>query len=89
MNIPGQLRKLLAAVAICHLVGCAGMVSSNDGQRVTIEHDGFVSADSARSVAARACQQAGKTDAKYLISANKNPRLPAGFGVQLSTFECL
>jgi len=80
--------QLLASAAVMVLAGCAGMVASNDGTRVVIEHDGFVSLDSARDVALKSCQQAGKTRAVHVISANKNPRFDPGVGVQLSTFHC-
>lgn len=80
--------ELLAATAAVVLAGCAGMVASNDGTRVVIEHDGFVSLDSARDVALRSCQQAGKSRAVHVISVNKNPRFEPGVGVQLSTFQC-
>jgi hypothetical protein len=76
---------LMAAVV---LAGCAGMVASNDGNRVTIEHDGFVSRDSAQEVATKSCIQAGKSRAVHVVTANKNPRFEPGFGVQLSTFQC-
>lgn len=74
---------------IVFLGGCAGMVTSNDGERVIIEHDGFISMESARSIALQSCEQAGKKDAKHIATANKNPRFAAGFGVQLSTFQCI
>jgi len=75
-------------IVLSLLGGCAGMVTANDGYRVTVEHDGFVSVESARSVAVRACKQNGKEDATHVATANKNPRFKPGFGVQLSTFEC-
>lgn len=77
---------LMASVAF--LSGCAGMVVSNDGNRVVIEHDGFVSLDSARSVAEKSCLQAGKSRVVHVVSVNKNPRFDPGLGVQLSTFQC-
>lgn len=79
---------IAAAAAVALLTGCAGMVASNDGSRVVIEHDGFISTESARDVALKSCQQFGKTKALHLATANKNPRFEAGFGVQLSTFAC-
>jgi hypothetical protein len=79
---------LLTLLPVTLFAGCAGMVTANDGRRVTVEHDGFVSVESARGVAIKSCQQAGKTDAAYVSSANKNPVFAAGLGVQLSTFEC-
>mgnify|MGYP000859512417 FL=1 len=83
-----MIRTLALAAACVAVIGCSGMVTAVDGDRVTIEHDGFVSAESAREIAIRSCRQSGKADAKYVKSTNKNPRLDAGFGVQLSTFQC-
>lgn len=77
-----------AIVTTALLSGCSGMVASNDGERVVIEHDGFVSLASAHEPATAACIQNGKNSAVYLRSANKNPRLAPGSGVQLSTFQC-
>lgn len=79
--------KWMAGAALV-LSGCAGMVASNDGNRVVIEHDGFVSLDSAREVATKSCSQAGKARAVHVASVNKNPRFEPGFGVQFSTFQC-
>jgi hypothetical protein len=71
------------------LSGCAGMVTFNDGSQTAIEHDSFVSADRARTLAAKSCAQAGKQDAQLVTSVNKNPALPAGSGVQVSTYRCM
>jgi len=71
------------------LCGCAGMVATDDGRTLVIEHDAFISADRARGVAVLACQQRGAGDARYVSSANKQPRLPKGSGVQLSAYECV
>lgn len=82
------MRALLAATFLAGLTACAGLVTANDGNKVTVEHDGFVSVATARDVALKSCQQAGKANATFLASANKNPSLPAGTGVQLSTYSC-
>lgn len=82
------MKCFLGVVSAIALAGCAGMVTSNTGDSVTIEHDGFVSIDSAREVAIAACKQNGKTNASLLRSANKNPRFATGTGVQFSTFAC-
>lgn len=84
----GTMRCAAAVALVSMLAGCAGMVASNDGNRVVIEHDGFVSLDSARDVATKSCAQAGKSRATHVVSVNKNPRFEPGFGVQLSTFQC-
>lgn len=82
------MMKMSAAAAAAVLAGCAGMVASNDGSRVVIEHDGFVSVASAAEVAAKSCAQAGKPRVRHVVTANKNPRFDPGVGVQLSTFQC-
>lgn len=82
------MRLLVLGLAVLGISGCAGMVTGFDGERVTIEHDMFVSVESARAVAAQACKQGGKSDAVLIATANKNPRLNVGQGVQLSTFRC-
>ena len=68
--------------------GCAGMITANDGQRVTIEHDFFSSANAVHAKAVKACEQNGKVRAELVHSANLNPSLKKGHGAQLSTFEC-
>ena len=82
--------RILAAVAISLPLfsGCAGMVTANDGERVTLEHDGFVSIDSVKALAVKVCKQNGKNDAELVKTANKNPSFKPGFGAQLSTFQC-
>ena len=83
------LMKNLLLLTSVLFSGCAGMVTANDGDRVTVEHDGFISMESTRTVALKACQQNGKAEAKHVKTANKNPRFEPGFGVQLSTFQCM
>lgn len=75
--------------AIVLLQGCAGTVITNDGERVTLEHDMGVSIESVRAVALKACKQNGKSDAVHVATANKNPSFKKGFGAQLSTFRCV
>lgn len=83
-----RLRNLSVLVAAAAATGCAGMVTANDGDRVTVEHDAFVSIADVHSIALSGCNQAGKAHAVFVSSANKNPRFEPGFGVQLSTFRC-
>ena len=81
----------MRGILLCVLLfvsGCAGMVRANDGQHVTIEHDFFISKKAVHAKAVQACKQNGKQTAEFLHSANANPALKKGFGVQLSTFEC-
>lgn len=78
----------LAIVGLAVLSGCAGTVITNDGERVVLEHDMGVSIESVRSVALKACKQAGKANAEHVATTNKNPSFKKGFGAQISTFRC-
>jgi hypothetical protein len=80
---------LLAACLAC-LSGCVGLVTANDGEQVTIEHDGFglVAMETVRKVAMKACIQNGKVGATHVRTINVNPSLGKGKGAQLSTFRC-
>lgn len=79
-----------ALLSIClALAGCAGMVVGGDADTVVIEHDFFIPAESARAIAQASCEQSGKRSADHSATVNKNPRLPRGHGVQLSTFRCV
>jgi hypothetical protein len=80
--------KLAIMVMAGALTGCAGMVASNDGQRVVIEHDMGIADQRVQQLAVQACEQHGKPSATLVTTANKNPRYKKGFGVQLSTFDC-
>lgn len=80
--------RLFLILCISLLSGCAGMVTSNNGNTVVIEHDFFIGLDAVQELALKACAQNGKTEAIFSTMANKNPRLSKGDGVQLSTFEC-
>lgn len=80
--------RLALACALVLLVGCAGMVTAHDGERVTVEHDWWISVDSARSVADKACAQLGRGPSVFVGSVSKNPSIPLGSGVVMSTFRC-
>lgn len=80
--------RIIVISGCAALTGCAGMVTANDGGRVTIEHDSFTNAADVRDVALKACRQNGQADAVFVAKANKNPRFDPGVGVQLSTFQC-
>lgn len=69
------------------LTGCA-MVQYNDGKTVSIQSDGWYGLDSLQKTANVACQQYGKAKAIYTHSANANPHLPAGSGVQNTIWKC-
>lgn len=84
------MKSSMAAVALSSLLSaCAGMVTANDGSQVTVEHDMWVSPESASEVARSACEQQGKPAVQLVATANKNPRFGKGGGVQLSTFKCV
>lgn len=83
------MRVALYATLALLLTGCAaGMVRSNDGQRVVIEHNGWVKVDEVRPIAAASCRQAGKAAAVHVTSVSTNPALPLGTGAVMSTFRC-
>ncbi|EDX6252464.1 hypothetical protein CSN65_004044 [Salmonella enterica subsp. diarizonae] len=44
--------------------------------------------DSLHDTAVKACQQYGKSKAVYIHSANMNPNLPKGSGVQNTIWKC-
>lgn len=69
------------------LIGCAA-VQYNDGKTVSIQSDGWYGLDSLQKTANSACQQYGKTSARYIHSANANPHLPNGSGVQNTLWKC-
>ena len=76
---------LLAAVLA---MGCAGMVTSAEPDRVVIEHDPLIPDDSVLEVASKACGQMGRRVGERLSRVQKNPALPAGFSMLLSTYRC-
>ncbi|MFG0800774.1 hypothetical protein [Leclercia sp. GLN_9] len=69
------------------LVGCAA-VQYNDGNTVSIQSDGWYGLDSLQKTANASCQQYGKSKATYIHSANMNPNLPKGSGVQNTIWKC-
>ncbi|EPI3542694.1 TPA: hypothetical protein ACM2WJ_002045 [Klebsiella pneumoniae] len=69
------------------LYGCAA-VQYNDGEKVSIQSDAWYGLDSLHGTAVKACQQYGKSKAVYLHSANMNPNLPKGSGVQNTIWKC-
>lgn len=78
---------LLGMITACFLSGCAA-VQYNDGDKVSIQSDGWYGLDSLHNTAIEACKQYGKSKATYLHSANANPHLPAGSGVQNTIWKC-
>ena len=75
------LWKSVIVGAILAISGCA-MVQYNDGEKVSIQSDGWYGLDSLQKTADKACQQYGKSKAVYQHSANANPNLAPGSGVQ-------
>lgn len=79
--------KIIGVIATCFLSGCAA-VQYNDGEKVSIQSDGWYGLDSLHDTAVKACQQYGKSKAVYLHSANMNPQSPKGSGVQNTIWKC-
>lgn len=73
------LWKSVIVGAILAISGCA-MVQYNDGEKVSIQSDGWYGLDSLQKTADKACQQYGKSKAVYQHSANANPHLAPGSG---------
>ncbi|WP_417028147.1 hypothetical protein [Citrobacter sp.] len=80
-------RMFAGTVLLMMLSGCAA-VQYNDGEKVSIQSDGWYGLDSLHKTAVKACNQYGKTKATYIHSANMNPHLPAGTGVQNTVWKC-
>ncbi|MDX6917472.1 hypothetical protein R9X49_20395 [Pectobacterium carotovorum] len=81
------MSRFMLIPTIILLAGCA-TVQFNDGKTVSIQADGWYGLDSLQNTADKACQQYGKSHARYLHSANMNPHLPIGSGVQNTMWEC-
>lgn len=79
--------RAIAALFAASLASCA-LVTANDGNTVTLEHDFIVSDDSVMRTAAASCAQAGKRDATLVAKVSKNPSFAVGSGVVISTFRC-
>ncbi len=81
------LWKSVIVGAILAISGCA-MVQYNDGEKVSIQSDGWYGLDSLQKTADKACQQYGKSKAVYQHSANANPHLAPCSGVQNTIWKC-
>ncbi len=81
------LWKSVIVGAMLAVSGCA-MVQYNDGEKVSIQSDGWYGLDSLQKTADKACQQYGKSKAVYQHSANANPNLAPGSGVQNTIWKC-
>ena len=82
-----SMTALFSFVLAGTLSGCAA-VQYNDGEKVSIQADAWYGLDSLHSTAVKACQQYGKSKAVYVHSANMNPNLPKGSGVQNTIWKC-
>ena len=82
-----RIRLFIGVVIIGALSGCAA-VQYNDGEKVSIQSDAWYGLDSLHDTAVKAFQQYGKSKAVYLHSANMNPNLPKGSGVQNTIWKC-
>lgn len=76
------LWKSVIVGAMLAVSGCA-MVQYNDGEKVSIQSDGWYGLDSLQKTADKACQQYGKSKAVY-----HNPHLAPGTGVQNTIWKC-
>ncbi|MHC0022702.1 MULTISPECIES: hypothetical protein [Enterobacter] len=81
------MKSLIMILIPLTLAGCAA-VQYNDGKTVSIQSDGWYGLDSLQTTANEACQQYGKEKATYVHSANMNPHLPKGSGVQNTVWKC-
>ena len=81
------LWKSVIVGAILAISRCE-IVQYNDGEKVSIQSDGWYGLDSLQKTADKACQQYGKSKAVYQHSANANPHLAPGSGVQNTIWKC-
>ena len=81
------LWKSVIVGAMLAVSGCA-MVQYNDGEKVSIQSDGWYGMDSLQKTADKACQQYGKSKAVYQHSANANPHLAPNKKVQNTIWKC-
>lgn len=81
------MKSLIMILIPLILAGCAA-VQYNDGKTVSIQSDGWYGLDSLQKTANEACEQFGKEKATYVHSANMNPHLPKGSGVQNTVWKC-
>ena len=81
------MKRTILLVLPLLMAGCA-QVQYNDGEKVSIQSDAWYGLDSLQKTANAACAQYGKSKAFYQHSANMNPHLPAGQGVQNTIWKC-
>lgn len=84
----------MKVVVIPTLMGCAlitgcTVVTYNDGDKVSIDHDFWLEEVQVLMEAAKACQQAGKAKAVKVMQVDKGGgAVRKGVGVQISTYQC-
>ncbi|WP_318366894.1 hypothetical protein [Enterobacter sp.] len=81
------MKNLWMTLIAFTLTGCA-MVQYNDGNTVSLQSDAWYGLDSLQKTANEACEQYSKQKATYIHSANMNPHLPKGHGVQNTVWKC-
>lgn len=83
-------RPTLAALCLAAtLSGCA-VVKYNDGERVSLEHDGFSDMPAVQAQADAACALTGRKKAQHVATVHKVPGNPLGmFAATLSTYRCV
>lgn len=87
-DLPAAAWVVGPALGALLLAGCAVPPVTNDGRRVTIEHDAAMAADEVAAQAMRACQQAGKANAAFESMDNLRRAFAPGTGRQSSTYRC-
>ncbi|HEY4369126.1 MAG TPA: hypothetical protein VGN07_17965 [Steroidobacteraceae bacterium] len=79
------MMRSAALLALCTVSACT-TIKINPGDTETIVYEGGV--DVANDLTTRACRKAGQRSAEIISTVNKDPKLPAGTGRQVTTFRC-
>lgn len=87
---PPMSRPTLVALCLAAtLSGCA-VVQYNDGERVSLEHDGTTSMDAVQAKADAACALTGRKRAQHVATVHKVPGNPLGvFAATISSYRCV
>lgn len=80
-----MLRSILLFACWLALGACT-VIKINKGDTETIEYEGDAAVG--QDLTTRACRKAGQQSAEILSTVNKDPKLPAGKGRQVTTFRC-
>ena len=81
------MKNLIMILIPLALSGCAAG-QEKEGKTGSRQAEGGEGGDSLQKTANEACQQYGKEKATYVHSANMNPHLPKGSGVQNTIWKC-